>query len=339
MREKRKQTLTHRERVEHFLTEGEVDRPPVSFWRHFYHRERNAADLAEAMLYFQNKFDWDFMKVNPRASYHVQPWGAEVKFSDEEFMKTKIVGFPVKNPEDWKRIEPKNPTSGALGEQLQALNLIGKGLKRNLHFLQTVFNPLSIAGDLIESDAEMVRHIRTAPRLVHQALEAIAQTFERYVEEVLGAGASGIFFATTQWASANLITKEEYLEFGQPYDLRILNRVREAEFNILHVCESKNFLELFSDYPAHAVNWDAMDETNLPLDKGYELLQKPVLGGVSHLKELLDTDPAKSAGQANHARHLMEGKRWGLAPGCSIAPETPELNLARLRNLVDEWRN
>jgi uroporphyrinogen decarboxylase len=329
--------LSHKERIHNLLTGQPVDRTPISFWRHFYHQEHTAESLAEAMLFFQHKFDWDFMKVNPRASYHVQPWGAVVQYSKDEFDKTKITDYPMKQIEDWKQIEPVKLNAPAFQEQLQTLSLIGKSLKGKLYFVETVFSPLSVAGDLVESEEILLQHLRQNPGLIHQALEAITQSFELYVEEILNADASGIFFATTQWASANYITREEYLQFGRPYDLRVLERVKVAELNILHVCEPNNFLDLFVDYPVHLVNWDAADPSNLTLDKGYELLKRPVLGGINHNLELLDPDPGKVSEQANKLRNQMEGKKWALGPGCSILPETPELNLARLRNLVEEW--
>jgi len=335
---KTSQALSHKERIQNLLTSQPVDRTPVSFWRHFYYREHDAKNLAEAMLAFQNKFDWDFMKVNPRASYHVQPWGAKVQFSANEFVKTKIIDYPVKKLEDWNHIEPFKLTAPAFQEQLEALRLIGQALKKELYFVETVFSPLSVAGDLVENEDILVKYLRQAPQVIHQALEAITQTFEKFVEEIPNTGASGIFFATTQWASANYITREEYLEFGKPYDLRILSKIKNAELNILHVCEPKNFLELFVGYPVHIVNWDATDPTNLSLDKGYGLLNKVVLGGINHNQELLNPDPAKVTEQANQTRSLMQGKRWILGPGCSIPPEVPEINLARLKNVVEEWR-
>ncbi len=331
------QRLSHKERIWYLLTGQPVDRTPSSFWRHFYHREHSAESLAEAMLYFQGKFDWDFMKVNPRASYHVQPWGAIVQFSKNEFAKTKIIDYPVKKIEDWKRIEPVKLSTPVFQEQLQTLNLIGKSLKGKLHFVETLFSPLSVAGDLVESEEILQQHLRQNPELIHQALEAITQSFELFAEETPNAGASGLFFATTQWASLNYITREEYQQFGKPYDLRVLEKMRTAELNILHVCEPNNFLDLFADYPAHLVNWDASDSTNLTLDKGHELLKKPVLGGINHNQELLDPDPGKVTEQAEQLRNLMNGKKWVLGPGCSVLPETPELNLARLRNLVEQW--
>ncbi len=335
---KTKTKLNHKERIRNLLKSERIDRVPISFWRHFYHKEKTAEELAESMLDFQKTFDWDLMKVNPRAAYHVQDWRAVLKFSDDEFVKTKIVDYPVKKTSDWEKLKILNSDQGALGEQLRALSLIKKGLNDRVHFMETVFTPLSIAGDLVEDEIMLIRDLRENPKIIHQALEIITSSFEKFVVEVLNTGASGIFLATTQWASADYITREEYLEFGKPYDLRILKAAQEAQLNILHVCEPNNFLELFVDYPVGIVNWDSSDPTNLTLEKGAELLQKVVMGGIDHKVELLQNNPDKILQKACRLKEGMKNQRWILGPGCTFEPSVPEENLKALREEVERWK-
>ncbi len=334
---KTKSKLSHKERILALIKSEPIDRLPVSSWRHFYHREGTAQELAEAMLDFQKKFDWDLMKVNPRAAYHVQDWGAVLKFSKDEFTKTQTVDYPVKKTSDWNKLKILEPTKGSLGEQLRALSLIKNGLRDTVHFAETVFTPLSIAGDLVQDDKMLIQDLRENSKIIHQALEVITSTFEKFVGEILNTGASGIFLATTQWASANYITKEEYLEFGKPYDLRILKAAKDAELNILHVCEPNNFLELFVDYPADIVNWDASDPTNLNLKEGAKLLKRVVMGGIDHKEALLKNKPEQIVGQARKIRENMQGFRWILGPGCTYEPTVPEANLKALREEVEKW--
>ena len=56
------------ERVDAALKGAAVDRAPISFWGHSYLKEWSAEELAEAMLANYRTYDWDYMKVNPRAS-------------------------------------------------------------------------------------------------------------------------------------------------------------------------------------------------------------------------------------------------------------------------------
>src|SRR5579884_331006 len=72
-------SMNKRERVDAALRGAAVDRAPISFWGHDYIKEWTAEGLAEAMLANYRTYDWDYMKVNPRASYHVEDWGATLQ--------------------------------------------------------------------------------------------------------------------------------------------------------------------------------------------------------------------------------------------------------------------
>ena len=64
--------ISSRERVWAALRGTAVDRPPVSFWGHLYHRESSAAELVEHTLERQREYHWDWVKLNPRKHYHVE---------------------------------------------------------------------------------------------------------------------------------------------------------------------------------------------------------------------------------------------------------------------------
>jgi hypothetical protein len=221
------------ERVEAAVRHQPVDRLPWALWRHFYHREHTAEDLASAMLEWERRYDFDLLKVNPRAQYHAEVWGARYVPSTSPFQRPTVDYLPVRTARDWVRIEARSPIVGPLDEQLQALSLIRRGLRGAVPFVQTVFTPLGVAGYLVSDPQVLVRHMGEAPDAVHQALQAITTTFIGYVHEVLNSGAAGIFLATTHWATTDTLTPAQYAEFGTPYDLQILAAVREARLNVL----------------------------------------------------------------------------------------------------------
>lgn len=313
---------------------------PVSLWRHFYNQEGSASGLADAMMSFQQKYDWDFMKVNPRASYHIESWGAKIKFSQNPLIKTKVIEYPVKKTEDWKRLKVLNSSIKSLAEQLETLKLIKKRLKAEIFMVETIFTPLSIAGDLVKEEKDLLKDLRKKPELIHTALEIITETFSGFAVECLNAGADGIFFATTEWATKNLLTEEEYLEFGKPYDLKLLQKIESAEFNILHICKSHNFLRLFSDYPVKVVNWDSSDLTNLNLKEGAKILHKTVMGGIDQENLLVKGTPQKVSQKIKELITLNQELRLILGPGCVISLQTPEENIKAVRNAVENpWIN
>ncbi|MFQ5607348.1 MAG: uroporphyrinogen decarboxylase family protein, partial [Candidatus Zixiibacteriota bacterium] len=181
--------MTARERLHKCIAGEDLDRPLVSAWRHFYNMETTSSGLAEAMVSFQKRFEWDFMKINPRASYHMEDWGNELEWSTDEFRKHTKVRFAVEEIDDWEKITVLKPTSPVLAETLEAIRLIRMGVGPDLPLLMTVFTPLSIAGDLVRSDQILLDHLtRDKPRVV-AALERITETFESYVPELRKAGA------------------------------------------------------------------------------------------------------------------------------------------------------
>ena len=76
------ETLTKTERVFAALRGESVDRVPVSAWWHDFPREWSAASLAEATIEAYKKYGWDFVKVNPRASYYAEDWGPRYLIAD-----------------------------------------------------------------------------------------------------------------------------------------------------------------------------------------------------------------------------------------------------------------
>lgn len=325
--------MNHRERVLACLAGEDVDRPPASMWRHFYAEETAPDTLAGAMLGFQREYDWDFMKVNPRASYHAEDWGLTMRAGGDG--SPEPVSWPVSEAADWTRLEVLDPHAGVLGEQLQALRLIGDGLEGQVPFLMTVFTPLSIAARLVPSEETFVRHLREHPDEVRHALEVVTETFARYTEACLEVGASGLFYATTSWATTDSLTLDEYNTLARPYDLRVLEAASGAEFNLLHVCRDNNMLAQLRDYPVHAFNWDAHGEGNLSLAEGRTTLApKAVIGGLPHKDGLVDASPVDLARAVRDIAESMGRPGWMLGTGCTYPPNTPKENVRAVANAV-----
>ena len=310
------------------------DRTPVSAWNHFYDKETNAENLAKAMLDFQAKYDWDFMKINPRATYYVEDWGVNMKFGGREGGKHLRVASPIKTAADWFSIKPLDVHAGVYGEQLKAVEYIKAGLDGKLHFFQTVFSPLSVAGDLTSSDDEFIKLMNDGTNL-ESALEAITVTLENYVVELMRIGVTGIYFATTEWACRDNISEEQYLRYGQPYDLRVLAKARGAEMNILHVCMQYNMLPLFKQYPVDILSWNKFDPGNLDFAQADKIFNQPFLGGVDHLDTLINGTSEQVTAQAKESIADSGRHPLILAPGCTMKLGTKPENIAALRQVVD----
>jgi len=320
-------SLTKRERVFAALRGAEVDHVPVSAWGHDFLREWTAEGLAEATLDAYRRYDWDFIKVNPRASYYAEDWGCRYQPSGRADTPPQTLGVAVNSAADLRSLRPLDPSQGAYGEQLAALRLVREGLAGEAPFVQTVFSPLAVSSRLAGSHELIRKYMEEAPQDLEAGLTVIAETLAAYARACLEAGADGIFFAGVEWGSRNYTSTEQYNRFGRPFDLQVLEAVQGARFNILHVCRNNNMLTDLLDYPVHVFHWATTGTDNPSLTDILSRTDKAVMGGVSHDSAILSNRPEEVAAEARAAIEVTGGRRFLLAPGCSIAPQTPEANL------------
>lgn len=307
----------------------------MAFWGHLYDQESTAADLAASTLAQRERFDWDFVKLNPRASYHGEPWGLAFRYPGGPTGKPTRASYPLRTIDDFLRLRPVPGDAGALGEQLEAIRRVRAGLPPDVLLVETVFSPLGVLADLAENTQTIERAIGREPNAVRTALEAITRTFEDFVPRALAAGADGIYFATLEWATADRPwSADDYRAFATPYDLRVLARAHGAAFNVLHVCRPRNFLTALVDYPVAAVSWDSTADGNLDLRAGLDVVRGGVIGGIGHDDALVAADHALALSQLERGFALTGGRRWIVAPGCSIDPRTPPERLDALREAV-----
>ena len=326
--------MTSRDRVLATLRGAPTDRPPLSFWGHVYHRESTAADLVAHTLERWQRHRWDWVKLNPRKHYHVEPWGVRYDYSGVPDEKPVPAAHPVHAPADWDRIVEMPHDQGALGEQLDAVRTLRAKLPADVPLLQTVFTPIAIMAEMTEPPQALRDLLGTEPKRVERALEAVTRTFERYVQAVMRAGADGIYLATVDWGSRSFVTPEMLERWSRPYDLRLLEAAGPSPYHMMHVCKGDALLFEFADYPVGAFSWDATAPGNPTLAEGLARLKGAVVGGIGHDSEL-QRGPEAAVAAYRRALEATGGRRWMFAPGCSMPPQTPEATLTALRNEVE----
>lgn len=318
--------MLKKERVRAALIGGAVDRPPAGFWGHDFGREWSPETLAEAMLEGFHRHDWDFLKVNPRATYYAEAWGCRFEPSGRPDEGPVTKEYVLHSAADLAKVRRVDATSGPFGEQLEALDLIGKGID-GADYIQTVFSPLSVIGRLANTDlAAVKRWMEDDPALLRDALAAVTETLADYARASLQHGAAGVFFATTDWGTTTNLDAERYREFARPYDLAVLDHVQDAELNVLHVCRAHNLLTDLLDYPVHAFNWADREEGNASLAEVAAKTDRAVMGGVSRAT-LAQSGPGEAAAQVRQVIEATGGRRLLIAPDCSVSPLAPPANL------------
>jgi len=268
--------MTKRERLAAAIAGRPVDRLPVTLWRHFFVEEVSREGLVGAMLRWQRTCDWDFLKINPRASYHVEDWGNRYESSGSEHVPPTLVHARIRSPDDFRRLDrlAPGPQAPVLADHLAAVADLRKALGPDVPMLMTVFTPMSIAADLAGGPQDLAALIAQDPPLVHVGLRVITDTFTDFAARCVEAGADGIFLATTHMATRANFTAEQYEEFGRPYDLEVLAAVRDAPLNLLHVCKAQALVRELADYPVPLLNWDTAEPSNPGLADMLPLLER-----------------------------------------------------------------
>src|SRR5262250_2825653 len=115
--------MTRRERVMAAVRGDHVDRLPVSLWLHNFATENSAETLAAETLRLARRFDWDFLKPQTRAQCFAEMWGLRYTPSRERATSYTVTEMPVTTAADLRRLQPADARFGALGEQLEALEM------------------------------------------------------------------------------------------------------------------------------------------------------------------------------------------------------------------------
>jgi uroporphyrinogen decarboxylase len=250
-------------------------------------------------------------------------------------MQTPVqADYPIKRPEDWKKLRTFRGTEGEYLIVLEAQRIALAEMREQVPLVQTVFSPLTSCAKMAGRET-LLEHIREAPRAVHAGLEIVAETTRRFVREVVTRGADGLFFAT-QTSNAGYLTRDEYAQFAKRYDLAVLEAVGgRSWFNILHLHGEKVMFDQVLDYPVQAFNYHDR-EAGPPLAKIRAKTNKCLIGGIARNTTLVHGTPEELNAQAKDAWEQVNRRGLILGPGCVANRSAPEENVLELRKAVEE---
>ena len=327
--------MNKKERVEAALRGDAVDRVPISVWSHDYKGEWGVQSLMESLVESFTRYDWDFLKVNPRATYLAEAWKARYRPADEKHKPPVFEESPVRGSSDWKRLRVLDPDRGPLLEQLRLLQLLNHQVGYDAHFIQTILCPLGVACAVVGGDPTRVQSsIREDRSALHTGLRIITETLTQYAIASMEQGASGIFYTTSGWASAGLLAQDQYREFGEQYDLEFLDAIKSrSKMTVLHNGGEHIYFDMLGSYRVHAVSWDAFAPGNPNLLEGKKRLGKAVMAGLN-LRTVVSGSASQIEDEIAHTLEEVGTKHLLLAPGSVIPPETPTKNLEALRRAL-----
>lgn len=335
--------MNREERIRAVLAGKEPDRIPVSVWMHQSKYDQDPRSLAEVLIAFNEKYDYDFIKMMPFGAYTVPDWGAKLSIYCDKYEEVEIAAPGVAELDDYMKIEPLAPVYGTWGKTLQLAQYMSKLIKPHTPFLQTLFTPCTTLKKLTSS--RLITDMREHPEYVHHALAAITETTIQFIQANIEAGVSG-FFLATQCATYDFMDDELFAEFCKPYDLQVINAFRDKTwFNVLHMHGANIMFNTVSKYPCNVINWHdrytapTLKDARAECDKVFlgGLREVPTIIGskLSYDSILAKSTPDQIKAHIKEAIDMVDGHGLMVGPGCVADPHAPEENLYAVRKAVE----
>jgi len=293
-------TMTRKERVDRALAGETVDRTPFTFWHHF--GLKTPEEHAARTLEFHRDYRTDLVKV----------------MSDFPYPKAK-----GKNWYDLKLVDNPFP------QQIKALELIRDGLNGDAYFVETVFNSWNVAEKL--SSKEDVRKLQhDNPQALLNALDMITQSQIKHIRKALKTGAAGILLSVANANEAEM-KREDYIKYSLPFDRRLMKAAADSKLAILHLHLEKDFIALYEDFPATAINFST-HVSHVPIREMRRRYSQMIMGGIDEVnyRKLSERELKAQWDAAQGAA----GKKFMLTPGCSVPNDSTPEELKRLPAIV-----
>lgn len=325
--------------VKDVINGKKIHKIPYSFWTHLPKVDLDPVKLADETYQLYEDYNLDFVKTMNNGSYAVEDYGCECDFSDIEKGGVGKIKTPlVKDYGDWNRVKPLSIKKGALARELEYLYLLINKIGSKAPIVFTIFSPITIANKL--SDGNLLEHIKNSEyndKLILKALDIIAETNKKLVKEVLKIGASGIFFAS-QLSSYNFLSKKQYLKYGVPFDLEVLQSASEGGwFNILHIHGDNIMFDLLKDYPSQAINWHIW-EAEPGIDIARKKTDKVFVGGINR-RDITAKNEKAVYKQIQIALQMTRGYKFILSPGCVIRHPIDYGFLKKIKDIKNDLEN
>ncbi len=312
-------TMTASERVHTALKGEHVDRVPFCFWHHFTPEGSGERLAAYTMEFFRQKFDLDIVKIMPDLPY---PMPSEQLVEADQVRMLPKLGLDTP----------------AFEQQLVCIRTLRSQLGPDYPLLVTHFSPLTHLFYMMGKQ-KAIEELRKHPAPVEEGLGTIASNLSHLFTASLEAGASGIFFSSMGATNADL-TRNEYTQYGRPYDLQALEGAKNGWLNTIHVHAQPDqegdeiYFQDFLDYPVSVLSWS--DRLTGPsLSEAFTMTDKCLMGGLAERGPLTHGSENELENEIVAAVTQTKGRRLILANGCSIPDDTPEEWLHTARRLVD----
>lgn len=319
--------MNKRDRVMAVIAGKEPDAIPSSFSLHFPAEVKKGEAGIKAHLEFFTETDVDIMKVM------------------NENLTPSVSG--ISRPDDWKKIPTYTRHDTFITAQADFVKRIRDSYQEDALCLCTIHgicasmvHPMRPQYQaLYDIRAIQLAHYRENPQVYLDATKRIAESQCYMVEEVIKAGADGIYYAALG-GEKDIYTDEEFATVLKPYDLQIMNACKAmGKPVVLHMCKKHLAIDRFRDYAdsCDIVNW-GIYENDISMEEGMKVFPgKTVMGGLANRSGVLvDGTEQQLVDEVHRLVGEMKSKKFILGADCTLPTDIP---YSRIRTAVKAARD
>lgn len=326
--------MTARERFLNKLAGKETDRVPVfcadqtgtyeqmdnlrSFWPEAHQKAKEMAGLALGAFTVAG---FDAVRVPFCQTIEAEALGAGIKYAGKE-------GIPSVNVHPYKLGEPVGPLPenflerGRIPELIEAVRILKREVGDQAVIIGGIIGPFSIAASLI-GITDILKAAFKTPEKVKPYLDLAGEAGTTLGKALIEAGAD-LICVEDMMASMDMISPKIYRELVAPWETR--QNAALSVPAILHICGKT---DIIIDDMANTGASILSVEPKVDAPAAKEKLKKydrfiPLIGGVDAVTTLF------SGSEEEVVQETIKAINQGydmIAPGCSIAPGSPVVNL------------
>lgn len=236
--------MTPKERWEAFCKGQEMDRvltvPDMGVTmahfigvdtREYYHSAQRMAELEIALF---KRLQHDSVGISTTLRGMAEAMGAKIEFPQNSisYLERPI----VEAVEQIERLKIANPyQDGKLPILLEAISLTQKALSKEVDVSAAMSGPISVAASVLGTK-RLLKWMIKEPKALHQVMEVITESNNRYIDAVSELGVS-IGFADPL-SSTMLISPKQFREFSKPYLRKNAERIlqKTGQKPGIHIC-------------------------------------------------------------------------------------------------------
>ncbi len=239
-----KDEMTPKERMTAFSKGEPMDRIPVVpdmgvtksefigvTTREYYHSAERMAELEIALFDYLHH---DSIGISTTLRGMAEAMGSKIGYPEDNI--SYLIEPVVKDFSDIERLEPADPhRDGKLPLLLKALEIIKDRLDDVADIGASMTGPFSVAASVVGTE-NLMKWIVRAPEKVHQVMDVITESNNRYIEAVSKLG-MGVGFCDPV-SSTSLLSPRQFRAFSLPYLKRNVAHVTECTGGrpTLHIC-------------------------------------------------------------------------------------------------------